>query len=193
MKLTMRVRGAAVWAILSAASLSGHGQAYKVKPLLARPGPQYILPGGTLTLSATPAMVNFALIARGIARGSSGVTVTTTWNVIGIEPILNLYGSFTSANSALSDGKFPADLIPSSAVLGQVTTGVPTAFTPFTQTAPFGGAGAGLMLLNTSPGFLTLPGGSRTDVLNLEIDLSGVPALPAGTYTGTLTLQATIY
>jgi hypothetical protein len=32
--------------------------------------------------------------------------------------------------------------------------------------------------------------GTRTDNLNLKIDLTSKPLLPAGTYTGTLTLQA---
>ena len=75
-------------------------------------------------------------------------------------------------------------------MLGQVTTGVPTTYTAFTQTVPFGGAGAGLTLVNETH---TLGhNASRTDVLNLEINLSGLPNLPPGNYSGTLTLQATM-
>jgi hypothetical protein len=118
------------------------------------------------------------------------VTVTTAWNVVGILTTMNLYGYFTSSTSALTDGRSTPDLIPSSAVFGKVSTGVPTSYTAFTQTAPFGGAGAGLELLNATA-FLSLDG-SRTDVLDLEINLSSLPKLPAGNYTGTLTLQATM-
>ncbi len=185
------VSHAVVLAAVAAISLPAQGQAFKVRPQPVRPSPEYVFPGGTLTVTATPAIVNFALVPNGIAQGSSGVTITTSWNLLGISPTLNLYGFFTTASAALSDNYQHPDLIPSSAVLGQMTTGVPAAFTPFTQTTPFGGAGAGLILLNTVPGFITTTG-SRTDVLNLEINLSGVPALPAGTYTGTLTLQATM-
>lgn len=176
--------------LLSALALPAHGQAYRVRPPATRPNPEYVVPGGTLTISATPAQVTFALVRGGVAAGSSGVTITTSWNVLGLEPTLNLYGYFSSATAALADSGTPSSQIPSSAVLGEMTTGVPTTFTPFTQTTPFGAAGAGLELLDTSPGFITLSG-SRTDVLSLEIDLTGV-SIPAGTYTGTLTLQATM-
>jgi hypothetical protein len=187
--LGIQIRALFVLALATGICQCVAAQAYKVRPVVPRVKPQLIL-GGTLTVSATPAAVSFALVHGGVAAGSSGVTITTTWNVIGIGATLDLYGYFTSSTAALTDGRSPADLIPSSAVLGQVTTGVPTTYTPFTQTAPFGAAGAGLELVNESFGFTA--GGNRTDVLNLEINLSGVPKLPAGTYTGTLTLQATM-
>jgi hypothetical protein len=174
--------------LLAAVSVCGSAQAYKVRPLNPRLRPLFIT-SGTLTVSATPASVSFALLEHGTATGSSGVTITTTWSLLGIGSTLNLYGYFTSSTAALTDGRSPAHLIPSSAVLGQMTTGVPTTYTAFTQTTPFGAAGAGLTLLNDSIPFTF--GGNRTDVLNLEIDLAGI-SLPAGTYTGTLTVQATM-
>jgi len=152
--------------------------------------PLPLLNSGTLTLSASPASVTFALVSKGTAAGSSGVTITTTWTYTGSAPTLNLYGYFASSTAALTDGRSPADLIPSSAVLGMMTTGVPTAYTAFTQTVPFGGAGAGLTLLDVTK--QKPKASSRTDVLDLEINLSSLPKLPAGTYTGTLTLQATM-
>ena len=78
---------------------------------------------------------------------------------------------------------------PTSSVLGQVPTGVPTAYKAFTQTNTFGGATASLKLI-TQPIVLGLASGSRTDALNLEINLTNLPELPADTYTGTLTIQA---
>jgi hypothetical protein len=70
-----------------------------------------------------------------------------------------------------------------------MTTGTPTTFTAFSQTAPLGAAGAGLTLFSEA-----LTGtnhtANRTDNLNLEINLAAQPLLPAGTYTGTLNIQA---
>lgn len=177
-------------AALFSACMSAPAQAYRVRPL-SRPSPKWVGDGGTLTIQASPAFVNFALVSGGTAQGSSGVTITTSWNVLGILPTLEVDGFFTSSTAALTDGRSPAHLIPSSAVLGQVTTGVPTSYTPFTQTTTLGTAGAGLQLVNTNLGLLVLTG-NRTDVLNLQINLSGVSNLPAGTYTGTLTIQATM-
>lgn len=175
-------------AAMTAGCVSASGQAYKVRPELVRPRPAIVL-GGTLGLSATPGVVNFSLAPGGTAQGSSGVTITTTWNVLGLITTMNLYGYFASANGALSDGRTPADLIPSSAVFGQVSTGMPTSYTAFTEATPYSGA-SGLQLYSQSS-FLTLSG-NRTDVMNLKINLSNVPNLPPGTYTGTLTLQVSM-
>jgi hypothetical protein len=102
---------------------------------------------------------------------------------------INLYGYFSNAAAALSGGGSPVVNIPSSEVLGQVPTGSPTSFTSFTQSAPLGGAGASLLLF-TQSFFLIAGGGSRTDALSLEINLANQPQLPAGTYSGTLFIQA---
>ncbi len=186
-----RFRHAALLATLSFMSLAGWGQAIRVRSPQLRPKPQYVL-SGSLSLSVSTTTVNFTMVPNGTAQGSPGVSITTTWDVLGLAPELSLYGWLSSPTAALSDGRAKPDLIPSSAVLGQMTTGSPTTYTPFTQTTPLGVAGAGLTLLNNVAvgGFLEYAS-SRTDVLNLEIDLSGV-SVPAGTYNGTLTLQASI-
>lgn len=116
--------------------------------------------------------------------------MTTSWNgsICLLICTVNVYAYFANANAALSGGA-PIVNIPSSEVLGQVPTGIPTAFTPFTQSSPLGGAGASLQLFQQTVFLLTF-GNSRTDALNLEIDLSRQPNLPAGTYTGTLYIQA---
>jgi hypothetical protein len=98
---------------------------------------------------------------------------------------LNLYGYFSSSGAALTGGT-PAVNIPSSAVLGQVPTGSPLTYTPFTRSNPM--SSASLLLLCEL--FMGGGNGSRTDTLNMEIDLEDLPQLPAGTYTGTLYLQA---
>lgn len=147
---------------------------------------------GTLQVSVSPASVTFNLVSNGVATGSGAVAVTTAWgvNLCLVACSIKLYGYFSSANSALSGGS-PVVNIASSSVLGQVPTGAPTSFTPFTQSAPFGGAGASLLLFNQAFTLLTLAG-SRTDSLSLEINLANQPQLPAGTYTGTLFIQAQV-
>jgi len=142
-----------------------------------------------VTISATPTAVTFSLVKGGTATGSAAVAITTTWVVLPTRANLILDGYFSSTTAALTDGASTPDNIPTSEVLGQVTTGTPTSYTAFTQSAGLGTAGAGLTLFTVA---LTSANrsGTRTDNLNLEINLASQTQLPAGTYTGTLTLQA---
>ena len=74
-------------------------------------------------------------------------------------------------------------------MLGQVGTGSFTAFTQGPDAGGVGTAGASLNLFTqaiTSANFNS----SKAVSLNLEINLASQPQLPAGTYTGTLNLQA---
>jgi len=183
----LRLRAGLGIALLAASALPASSQAYRVHPARSRPAPQLTLTG-TITVTAMPATVNFTLVSGGTAQASSGISIDTSWSVLGVITSLSLYAAFSSSTAALTNGGTPASVIPSSAVYGQVTTGAPTSYTAFTQTAPIGAAGAGLTLF-TQTQLLSLIG-DRTDVLNLEINLSSLPSLPAGTYTGTLTLQA---
>ena len=70
------------------------------------------------------------------------------------------------------------------------SAGTTTAATAFTGNGAFGGAGASLLLynqpVNATNRFVT----GRTDSLALSIDLTQQAQLPAGSYTGTLNLQA---
>jgi hypothetical protein len=143
----------------------------------------------TLAISATPSTVNFTLVKGGTALGSAPVAITTTWLALPTRANLLLDAFFASTTAALTDGNATPNNIPTSAVLGQVTTGSPTSFTAFTQTAALGLAGAGLTLFTQALTSLNRAG-TRTDNLSLEINLASQPQLPAGTYTGTLTIQA---
>ena len=143
----------------------------------------------SLTVAATPRAVSIPLVSGGVATGSSPVAITTAWVLNGGRTAVTLVGYFSSATAALTDGATTPNNIPASEVLGQVTTGTPTTFTPFTQTAPLGPAGAGLTLFSL-PLTSTNQTASRTDNLLLEINLASQPQLPAGTYTGTLNIQA---
>ena len=143
----------------------------------------------TLTLSATSTSVNFALAGSSTATAALPVVIITTWVLQPSRANLVLDAYFASSSAALTDGAATPDYIPSSAVLGKVSTGTPTSYTAFTQTTALGPAGAGLTLF-TVPLTASNRTGVRTDNLNLQINLSGLPQLPAGTYTGTITLQA---
>jgi hypothetical protein len=143
---------------------------------------------GQIGVTATPTMVSFNLVSKGTAVGSPAVSITTSWD-LSVLTTIKLYGYFATASAALSGGGTPTSYIPSSSVLGLVTTGNPTTYTQFSQTGPFGAAGGSLLLVTQSV-VLGILNSSRTDSLSLEINLSGQPQLPAGSYTGTLTLEA---
>lgn len=142
-----------------------------------------------LTLSATPANVSFTLVNGGAATASAPVVISTNWVLGAGRSAVNVYAWFATPSAALSDGGSPASVIPSSAVYGQVTSGTPTTYTAFTQTNALGSAAGGLQLFSQ---VITAANraSSRSDNLNLKIDLTGQPQLPAGSYQGTLTLQA---
>src|SRR6476660_3514582 len=115
--------------------------------------------------------------------------ITTTWDVNpGQTNTVNLMAYFTTPAQALTGG---ITQIPSSRVLGQMTTGLPVAFTAITQNAVggIGTVGGSLRLFSQS---ISGPNkkASRTDNLNLQINLVGFPTLAPGTYSGTLNLRA---
>jgi hypothetical protein len=143
---------------------------------------------GSLTVSASPSLVNFALTPSAVVLGSSPIVVTTSWSGVSLLSELNVYAYFTSSIAALSGGS-PVVNIPSSCVLGMDPSGIPTGFTAFTQSNSVGGAGAGLQLASLSS-LLILGTSSHTDNLSLEINLKTMPQLPAAVYTGVLILQA---
>jgi hypothetical protein len=139
-----------------------------------------------LTVVALPPAVAFNLSAGGVSTGTPSVVVATTWVLGPSRTSVKVFGYFSTSTAALTDGA--GDNIPSADVLGQVTTGSPATMTAFTQTGPFGAAGASLLLV--SQGITSAnTTGTRSDTLNLEIQLSSTP-LPAGVYTGTLRIQA---
>lgn len=136
----------------------------------------------SLTVTASPGIVNFALVANGTTSASSAITVNTSWTLRPSVGAVTTYAYFTSAAAALTDGS--GDNIPSSNVTGSVDGG---AFVAFTGASPFG-AGSSITLSSTR-----ILGNNRSsnqqDTLNLNINTTGL-ALPAGTYTGVLNIQA---
>jgi hypothetical protein len=141
----------------------------------------------SLTVAAAPGAVTFTLNAGGSADGSAPVVITTSWVLGPTRTAVNLYGFFASATAALTDGS--SHNIASANVFGQVTTGAPSSYTAFTQTTPFGAAGAGLQLLSQTINSGNVVG-TRSDNLGIRIDLTSSPQTPAAVYTGTLSIRA---
>ena len=121
----------------------------------------------------------------------SPVVIQTQWDLNpGKTGSLRVIAWFaTPAQALFSSGSGTA--IPSSRMRGRVATGVPVTFTAFTQN-PVGGVGAAggsLQLLNVA-----VTGANKTttrsDNLQLQLDLTGAGVLPPGTYSGTLNIQA---
>ena len=135
-----------------------------------------------VAVAAFPANVNFALLNGAVATGSTPITITTTWDVPPSVGNLTLYAFFSAPAAALSNGA--GNNIASSRVLGSVNGG---AFAPFTGISPFA-AGSSLQIFTFRVLGLNRRG-TRNDTLNLQIDLTGA-VLPAGTYSGTLLIQA---
>ncbi len=126
----------------------------------------------------------------------TAVVIQTQWDLNpGQTGSVNVIGWFSAPSQALTNGA--GTNIPSSRMKGRVTPGAPAPtsypamFTGFTQNAlgGIGTAGGSLRLFQ-----MTITGTNktqtRTDNLNLQIDLTGAGALPPGTYSGTLNIQA---
>jgi hypothetical protein len=138
----------------------------------------------SLTISLSGNAVNFNLVAGSANNpGNTSITATTSWTLNQIIGLVTVYAFFGSSNAALMDGA--GDNIPSADFQLSNNGG---AFNALTNTTPFGGANAGLSLGSTL--ILGNNKGSRTDVMKFNINLSPLPTLPPGDYTGTLTIQA---
>ncbi len=139
----------------------------------------------SVTINLSASAVNFNLTAGSANNpGSTSITATTSWTLNQLIAQVSVYAFFASSAAALTNGA--GNNIPSADFQISDNGG---AFTALTGTEPFGGANAGMELGSTFI-FLFNTKGSRTDVMNFNINLSPLPALPPGNYTGTLTIQA---
>ncbi|HET9406914.1 MAG TPA: hypothetical protein VFO39_06715 [Candidatus Sulfotelmatobacter sp.] len=176
---TIRVAGLIAVVVMAAVNL----QAQAVSS-----GAQTIALNATLseaiTLNVSANAVNFNLTAGSANNpGSIAITATTTWTLKPNRGNVSLYAFFSNSASALNDGA--GDNIPSADFQISDNGG---AFAALTNTVPFGGANAGLQVANWKV-VGNNKQGTRNDTLNFNINLSTIPNLPAGVYTGTLTLQ----
>jgi hypothetical protein len=119
----------------------------------------------------------------------SPVVLQTNWNLNpGQTSEVDLVAYFAVPAQALSGG---STQIPSSRILGRMTTGLPTSYTAVSG-APVAGVGTAGGSLHL---FRQIISGAnkvanRTDNLDLQLNLVGFPTLAVGSYTGTLTIQA---
>jgi hypothetical protein len=140
----------------------------------------------TLTVTPNASTATLASITdNSNANNFTPVSLTTSWNLTAGSSV-RLIGWFATPAQALVNG---TNFIPSSKVEGRVGA---TAFAPFTGAAlaGVGVAGGSLQLFSqavAAGSFL----GSRTDQLDLRLDLTGTTTL-AGDYLGTLNLQAIV-
>ncbi len=138
----------------------------------------------SLTLSVSGNAVNFTLVAGSANNaGNTSITATTAWT-LNAGRTLSVYAFFGNSGSALADSA--GDKVPSADFQVSDNGG---AFNALTNTVPFGGASAGLLLSSTAITSANKTG-TRNDVMLFKINLSPLPELPAGAYTGTLTIQA---
>lgn len=136
----------------------------------------------SLTVTAAPGLVNFALVPNGTANGNTPITVNTSWTLKPSAGTVTVYAYFSSPAAALTDGA--AHNIPSSSVTASVNGG---GYGAFTGLSPFA-AGSSITLSSWKIlGFNKT--GNHTDTINMRISTVGL-SLPAANYTGVLHVQA---
>jgi len=138
-----------------------------------------------------------SIVPNAINAFPAPVVIRVEWDLPGLQWLglgaMSLVAYFNSPSQALVNG---ANAIPSSRVEARMTTGAPTTFMPI-NAAPVQGVGTvggSRTLWTRSCGFFGIQciSGSRTDQLNLRLNLVGHPTV-AGTYTGVLNLRAVVY
>jgi hypothetical protein len=145
----------------------------------------------TLTVAVTSGAVQTiaGVIDNAVNDFLTPVVIQTSWNINpGQTNTVDLIAYFTLPAQAMVGGTVQ---IPSSRILGRMTTGLPVAYTAITQNAvgAVGSAGGSLRLFSVNIGGAN-KSATRTDNLDLRLDLVGFPSLPAGAYAGVLNLRA---
>lgn len=176
--------GRALAVLLTLAAWQGYAHAQVLNSGASTITLQAVL-NDSVSISLSSGAVNFTMTPGSATNaGSTSVTATTSWLLKPSVGSVNVYAFFSSSASALTDGA--GNNIPSADFQISDNAGPMTALT---NTVPFGGANAGLQLSSTK-----ILGNNRasshTDVMNFNINLTPLPSLPSGTYTGTLTIQA---
>jgi hypothetical protein len=143
----------------------------------------------TVTVQSGAVQTIAAVVDNAVNDFPAPVTLQTAWNVNpGQTNTVKLVAYFSVPAQALVGG---TTQIPSSRILGRMSTGIPVAYTAMTQNTigGVGTAGGSLQLFN-----VTISGANknaaRTDNLDLRLDLTGFPTLPAGSFAGVLNIQA---
>ena len=143
-------------------------------------------------VSATQGVV-FSLSPERVARGDRPISFTTSWNLDATRTSVVVSAFFEDATGALTalGSTNPADRVATADVWGRSTTGTPTEFAPFSSAVRWPGCGMEVFRQQLRPHVNDMF--SRTDELELEIDLTRRASLPLGSYEGELTLVAEAY
>jgi len=140
----------------------------------------------SLTVSLDNTAVSFALTPLSATNpGSVPVTATTTWVLASGRSMVKLYAYFDTPTAALTAGA--SQNIPSSAVSAAVSGTSVGAFSSAIAATGFTGTGVTIF---TAPITSANLSGSQASPVTLNINLTGVSNLGAGTYTGTLHFRA---
>ena len=142
----------------------------------------------TVTVQSGAVQTIASVVDNAVNDFPAPVTLQTAWNVNpGQTNTVRLVAYFSVPGAGNGGG---ATQIPSSRILGRMSTGIPVAYTAMTQNAIGGVAAGGSLQLFT----VNISGGNknaaRTDNLDLRLDLTGFPTLPAGSFAGVLNIQA---
>ncbi|MEO8089469.1 MAG: hypothetical protein ABI703_04140 [Gemmatimonadales bacterium] len=143
----------------------------------------------TVTIQSGGVQTIAGIADNAVTNFPSPVVIQTAWNVKpGQTNTVNLVAYFALPAQAMVGG---TTQIPSSRVLGRMTTGLPVAFTAITQNGigGVGTAGGSLGLFAVNIGGAN-KNANRTDNLDLQLNLVGFPALAAGAYAGVLNIRA---
>ena len=143
----------------------------------------------TVTIQSGAVQAIPAVADNAVNNFPTPVVIQTAWNVSpGQTNSVNLVAYFSLPAQALVGG---STQIPSSRVLGRMTTGLPAAFTAITQNGigGVGSVGGSLHLFAVNIGGPNR-NASRTDNLDLQLNLVGFPPLAAGAYAGVLNIRA---
>lgn len=149
-----------------------------------------VAPGNLSVSIQSGAVQNLAVVAdNAVNNFPAPVVIQTAWNVKpGQTNTVDLVAYFSIPAQAMVGG---TTLIPSSRIRGRMTTGLPATFTPVSQNGVGGVGSAGgslrLFSVNISGANKTA---TRTDNLDLQLDLVGLPPLPAASYAGVLNIRA---
>jgi hypothetical protein len=166
---------------LGARELSAQAQVISLAAAAASTLSITIQSGGVQTIAG--------VVDNAVNNFPTPVVIRTAWDLNpGQTNTLNLVAYFSLPAQAMVGG---STQIPSSRVLGRMTTGLPVTFTAITQNGlgGVGAAGGSLQLFSINIGGPN-KNSSRTDNLDLQLNLVGFPTLPAGTYTGVLNIRA---
>ena len=141
----------------------------------------------TLTVTPSTGTATLASITdNSNANVFSAVSLQTDWNLTAGTSV-RLMGWFTTPASALTNG---SAVIPTANVEGGINGGGWSAFTG-AAVGGVGVAGGSLQLFNQAVAAANYFG-TRSDALNLRLNLVGYPTTTAGLYTGTLNIQAVV-